>query len=40
METLVWLGIGAAIVFFMWIAAPHHQRIIDNRDTGARKGSD
>jgi hypothetical protein len=37
METLVWLGISAAFALLIWIAAPYHQRIINNRDTVVSK---
>lgn len=28
-ETLIWIGIGVAVVFLLWLAEPHHQRLID-----------
>jgi hypothetical protein len=31
METLIWLGVCVAVAVFIWTAAPHHQRMIDNR---------
>ena len=33
METLIWLGISVAILLLVWAAAPHHARMVDNRDT-------
>ena len=37
MEMIVWLGVLAAFGLLLWLAAPHHQRIIDNRDIGMDK---
>lgn len=31
MEMLIWLGVGVAVAVFIWMAAPHHQRMIDSR---------
>ena len=31
MEMLTWLGACAVVAVLIWIAAPHHQRMIDNR---------
>ena len=28
-ETLIWIGIGIAVLFCLWLAEPHHQRLID-----------
>jgi hypothetical protein len=33
METLIWLGISVAVLLLVWAAAPHHARMVDNRDT-------
>jgi hypothetical protein len=33
METLIWLGISAAVLLLVWAAAPYHARMVDNRDT-------
>jgi len=32
MEILIWLGISAAVLLLVWAAAPHHARIVENRD--------
>jgi len=32
METLIWLGITAGILLLVWAAAPHHARMVENRD--------
>lgn len=31
METLIWIAITAGIGGLVWLAAPYHQRIIDDR---------
>src|SRR4051794_33707950 len=31
MEMLVWLGVAAAIALLVYLAAPHHQRLIGDR---------
>jgi hypothetical protein len=33
METIIWLGISGAVLFLVWAAAPHHARMVENRDT-------
>jgi hypothetical protein len=37
METLLWLAILLAVGFFLWLAAPHHHRMINTRDTALGK---
>ena len=32
MDLLLWLGIAAVVALAVWMAAPHHYRIIDDRD--------
>jgi ABC-type methionine transport system permease subunit len=32
MEILIWLGISAAVLLLVWAAAPHHARMVENRD--------
>jgi hypothetical protein len=31
MDTLIWIGIAIGVGAVVWLAAPYHQRIIDNR---------
>jgi hypothetical protein len=31
MEILMWFGVCAVVALLLWAAAPHHQRMIDNR---------
>jgi hypothetical protein len=33
METIIWLGITVAVLLLVWAAAPHHARMVENRDT-------
>ena len=28
-ETLIWIGISIAVLLCLWLAEPHHQRLID-----------
>jgi hypothetical protein len=32
METVIWLGIAAVFAAAVWLAAPHHQRMIERRN--------
>ena len=32
MEMMIWLGILALFGLLLWLAAPHHQRMINRRD--------
>jgi hypothetical protein len=40
MEMLLWLAILVAVGIVLWLAAPYHHRIIDNRDTGLDRSWD
>ena len=31
MDLILWLGIAAVVVLAVWMAAPHHYRMIDDR---------
>ena len=32
MDMILWLGIAAVVALAIWLAAPHHHRMIDDRD--------
>jgi hypothetical protein len=37
MEMIIWLAVSVAVAVLVWLAAPHHQRIIDNREIDIEK---
>jgi hypothetical protein len=37
MDMIIWLGVFAALVAAVWMAAPYHNRIIENREINIDK---
>ena len=40
METVIWFGLAVATAALVWMAAPYHQRLINNRPVVVDKAWD